>query len=191
MEYKRFRIPNRDVKLTELEAAITRTRVFQRLFYLKQLGLVYLVYPCATHTRAGHSIECLDEANKLLESVEFREGNSDWEEVRVAALLHDMGHVPFSHTLEDENIVLPKHDKEERIKYVLEKIKGEVNNEARSLIERATPIILAISAMDERQKDWRSDLVGNTVCADLLAYIRTDAAWTGIEKRPSALSCMV
>ncbi|MGD0598052.1 MAG: HD domain-containing protein [Sedimentisphaerales bacterium] len=181
MDYKRFRIPFRDVKLTESEVAITQTRTFQRLFYLKQLGLVYLVYPCATHTRAGHSIECLDEANNLLASIGLREG-SDWEEVRIAALLHDIGHVPFSHTLEDENLVLPNHDKKERVMQVLEKIKSEVDNQTRSMIERATPILLAISSTDERQRDWRSDLVGNTVCADLLAYIKTDAAWTGIEK---------
>lgn len=99
MEYKRFRIPNRDVKLTPSEARVTRTRAFQRLFYLKQLGLAYLVYPCATHTRAGHSIECLDEAAKLLDSLNKHEGDEAWEEVRMAALLHDIGHVPFSHTL--------------------------------------------------------------------------------------------
>ncbi len=184
MEYKRFRIPNRDVKLTMVEAAITRTRTFQRLFYLKQLGLAHLVYPCATHTRAGHSIECLDEAARLLESIDVREGNNSWEDVRMAALLHDIGHVPFSHTLEDENEVLPKHDKGERVQRVLHSLKDEVDNEARLLIDRAAPILLAISSNDEQEQDWRSDLVGNTVCADLLAYITTDAAWTGIEKRP-------
>lgn len=183
MEYKRFRIPNRDVKLTKMETSVTCTRTFQRLFYLKQLGLVHLVYPCATHSRAGHSIECLDEANKLLESIGVTKG-SDWEDVRMAALLHDIGHVPFSHTLEDEHQVLPKHDKRERIELVLGKLQREVESEVRPLIERAKPILLAIAAEDERDHDWRSDLVGNTVCADLLAYITTDAAWTGIEKRP-------
>jgi HD superfamily phosphohydrolase len=185
MEYKRFRVPNRDVKLTEeFEVAVACTRPFQRLFYLKQLGLAHLVYPCATHTRAGHSIECLDEASKLLDSIGIHEGDDGWREVRMAALLHDIGHIPFSHTLEDENEVLPKHDKGERLERILGNLKKEVNTEVGSLIDKATPILLAISAEDEAQKDWRSDLVGNTVCADLLAYITTDAAWTGIEKRP-------
>ena len=184
MEYKRFRIPNRDVKLTENEAEITRTHTFQRLFYLKQLGLAYQVYPCATHTRAGHSIECLDEATKILESIDIKEGDDSWAEVRMAALLHDIGHIPFSHTLEDENEVLPEHDKSDRIQRVLFKLQTEVKEQTRILIEKAKPILLAISGKDERQQDWRSDLVGNTVCADLLAYITTDAIWTGIEKRP-------
>ncbi|MBI5870972.1 MAG: HD domain-containing protein [Actinobacteria bacterium] len=181
---KRFRIPNRDVKLTELEAEITRTRVFQRLFYLKQLGLAHLVYPSATHTRAGHSIECLDEASRLLDAIGVEAGSNDWSDVRMAALLHDMGHVPFSHTLEDENEVLPKHDKGERVSNVLEKLKGEVGDDAQALIDRAAPILHAISSSNDSVRDWKSDLVGNTVCADLLAYITTDAAWTGIEKRP-------
>lgn len=180
---KRFRIPNRDVKLTDYEVAVTHTKAFQRLFHLKQLGLAYLVYPCATHTRAGHSIECLDEAAKLLNAIKGDQ-DEEYRHVRMAALLHDIGHIPFSHTLEDENEVLQKHDKGERLNIVLDKLKNEVGQDVRKLIDKATPILLAISSDDEKEHDWRSDLVGNTVCADLLAYITTDAAWTGIEKRP-------
>ena len=185
MDYKRFRVPNRDVKLTEeFEVAVACTRTFQRLFYLKQLGLAHLVYPCAAHTRAGHSIECLDEATKIMDSLGIREGKDGWMEVRMAALLHDIGHIPFSHTLEDENEVLPKHDKGERLERVLGNLKKEIAKEVAALVEKATPILMAISTREEKRQDWRSDLVGNTVCADLLAYIITDAAWTGIEKRP-------
>lgn len=183
-KFKRFRIPNRDVKLTESEAEVTRTQAFQRLFNLKQLGLAHLVYPCAAHTRAGHSIECLDEAAKLLDAVDVSIGSDDWHDVRMAALLHDMGHVPFSHTLEDENEVLPKHDKGDRITNILDRLKKDVGPETQTIIERSAPILHAISSKDDSLHDWKSDLVGNTVCADLLAYITTDAAWTGIEKRP-------
>ena len=70
-QLKRFRIPNRDVKLTQEEVEVTSTFAFQRLFSMKQLGLAYLVYPCATHTRGGHSIECLDEATKMLDAVRY------------------------------------------------------------------------------------------------------------------------
>lgn len=184
MDFKNFRIPNRDVKVTYFEAAITRTRAFQRLFYLKQLGLAHVVYPCATHTRAGHSIECLDEATKLLASIGVQMTDDSWRDVRLAALLHDMGHIPFSHILEDENQVLPKHDKGERVERVLSKLKAELPGTDGDAVDRAKSILLAIAANDDNQQDWRSDLVGNTVCADLLAYITTDAAWTGIEKRP-------
>ncbi len=169
-----------------MEAEVTKTRTFQRLFYIKHLGLAYLVYPYGTHTRAAHSIECLDEAAKILDSIEINQEKDemDWQEVRMAALLHDIGHIPFSHTLEDEHLVLPKHDKGERIQDALDMLKGEVGTKAWEIIDRAAPILSAISDKSEWTRDWKSDLVGNTVCADLLAYIKTDAAWTGIEKRP-------
>jgi HD superfamily phosphohydrolase len=102
----------------------------------------------------------------------------------MAALLHDIGHLPFSHTLEDEHVILRKHDRPERLERTLNRLKGELASEdARKLVDAATPIVRAISDKDAKL-DWKSDLVGNTVCADLLAYITTDAEWTGIEKRP-------
>lgn len=184
---KRFRIPNRDVKLTPEEVDVTSTLAFQRLFSMKQLGLAYLVYPCATHTRGGHSIECLDEATKMLDAVRppVEKWGDDYKAVRMAALLHDIGHLPFSHTLEDENeVIMTKHDKKERLDELLEAIKAEVLPGTKAIVDMAKPILLGIADKDDTKRDWRSDLVGNTVCADLLAYITTDAAWTGIEKRP-------
>jgi len=62
MNEKRVRIPNLDVKLSSTEIPVTQTRQFQRLFHLKQLGLAYLVYPAATHTRGLHSVQLLHEA---------------------------------------------------------------------------------------------------------------------------------
>jgi HD superfamily phosphohydrolase len=184
---KRFRIPNEDVKLTMEEASITQTRTFQRLFHLKQLGLAYLVYPCATHTRGGHSIQCLNEATKILRSLTppINESNVDFSNVRLSALLHDIGHIPFSHTLEDEHEVFEeKHDKANRLNRVLDLLKKELPHNYARIIDSATPILLGIADKKSVKSDWRSDLVGNTVCADLLAYITTDAEWTGIEKRP-------
>ncbi len=182
MNMKKFRVPNEDIQLTDDEIAITQTKTFQRLFNLKQLGLAYLVYPAASHTRGHHSIRCLQEAHKILEAV--NEDKAEHKRIRIAALLHDIGHVPFSHTLEDEHLVLEKHDGSTRLTQALEALKKELKSEQVRLIEEATPILTAISSKDEKDHDWKSDVVGNTVCADLLAYITTDAEWTGIEKRP-------
>src|SRR5580693_9402919 len=117
MNEKRIRIPDEDVRLTDEEIAITQTFAFQRLFSLKQLGLAYLVYPGATHTRGLHSIQCLGEAAKIIAALKRNTiiASDDERAVRVAAILHDIGHVPFSHTLEDEHVVLKKHDRKERI----------------------------------------------------------------------------
>jgi hypothetical protein len=61
-------------------------------------------------------------------------------------------------------------------------LKAEVAPDLAERIDAAVPILNAISG--GTTQDWKSDIVGNTVCADLLAYISTDAAMTGIEKRP-------
>lgn len=179
---KRLRIPNEDVTFHDHELAITQTRTFQRLFFLKQLGLAYLVYPGATHTRGHHSIRCLSEADKILKAIKV--DGPDAGHIRVAALLHDIGHVPFSHTLEDEHVILGKHDRQERLDATLRHLKHELDPRHVSIVEQATSILLAISGAKEATPDWKSDLVGNTVCADLLAYITMDAEWTGIMKRP-------
>ncbi len=184
MGEKRVRIPDVDVKLTAEEVALTQTRQFQRLFYLKQLGLAYLVYPSATHTRGSHSIQCLHEAEKILNALNPKPTPEEASAVRAAALLHDIGHIPFSHTIEDEHAILPKHDRPERIKAALDLLKEEIDAKYQPLVDAAMPILNAISEAEGFEQDWRSDIVGNTVCADLLAYISTDAACTGIEKRP-------
>jgi HD superfamily phosphohydrolase len=181
---KRVRIPDVDVKLTAEEIAIAQTRQFQRLFYLKQLGLAYLVYPAATHTRGSHSIQCLHEASKILNALDPKPSPEEGNAVRAAALLHDIGHIPFSHTLEDEHAILPKHDRPERLAAALDLLKKELEPKRWPLVDAAMPILNAISEAPGFEQDWKSDVVGNTVCADLLAYISTDAACTGIEKRP-------
>jgi HD superfamily phosphohydrolase len=187
MASKRIRLPFEDVRLSEAEVAVTQTRTFQRLFDLKQLGLAYLVYPNATHTRGAHSIRCLGEAVKILAGLKKNGediSQEDEQVVRFTALLHDIGHLPFSHTLEDEHVILQKHDRAARLDRVLDVLQSELPTQTYvDLLKATKPTLLAISDREGRNSDWRSDLVGNTICADLLAYITADAEGTGIEKR--------
>lgn len=98
---KRVRVPDVDVRLNAAEIAVTQTWQFQRLFFLRQLGLAYLVYPAATHTRGLHSIQCLHEADRILSTQGLESADKSAKSaIRMAALLHDIGHAPFSHTLE-------------------------------------------------------------------------------------------
>jgi uncharacterized protein len=181
MGTKRVRIPDFDVKLDESEIAVTQTRVFQRLSYIRQLGLAYLVYPGASHSRGAHSLQTLFEATKILEALEVEPDSEDAQNVRMAALLHDIGHIPFSHTLEDEHPILQRHDKV-RYRKALDRLVLELPPAAIARVTAARPILNALAG--EGPLDWRGDLIGNTLCADLLAYISADAKWTGIEKRP-------
>jgi len=95
-----------NVRLDDASRRLVDTPVFQRLRYVRQLGLAYLVYPGATHTRFEHALGAHDLAGRTLallaERGELR-GVADDEGavVRAAALLHDVGHYPFSHALEE------------------------------------------------------------------------------------------
>src|SRR5437763_15862790 len=104
-----------DIEMTSLEVELMDTPEFQRLRGIKQLGTAYLVFPSAVHTRFEHSLGTSWMAHRLVDSVRRTHSLSADEErlVRVTALLHDITHIPFGHTLEDERRVLPRPDKDQ------------------------------------------------------------------------------
>ena len=76
---------------------------FQRLTRIKQLGLTYLVYPGAHHTRFQHTLGALHLMNEAIETLKSKGhqiSNSEKESAGIAILMHDIGHGPFSHALE-------------------------------------------------------------------------------------------
>lgn len=102
-----------NIRLEADAAAVVDTEPFQRLRYIRQLGHAFLVYPGATHTRFEHALGAYHLAGRALsllaqrgelEGIEAEEANL----VRLAALLHDIGHYPFSHALEEAG--LPSHE---------------------------------------------------------------------------------
>jgi len=102
-----------DIGLSELECQLIDTRSFQRLRRLRQLGLASLVYPNATHTRFAHSLGVFRimgvVIDFLLNKGKFKE--EDRRKMRLAALLHDIGHYPYSHLMEfvDRDIHRPSY----------------------------------------------------------------------------------
>src|SRR5215213_4178184 len=95
-----------NIRVDELTLRLIDTDTFQRLRYVRQLGLAYLVYPGATHTRFEHAVGTYHLARGTLATMVEREGlgatSADEPAViRAAALLHDVGHYPFSHALEE------------------------------------------------------------------------------------------
>lgn len=111
-----------DIELTEEEARVLDSREMQRLRGIKQLGTAYLVYPGCTHTRFDHSLGTLAAAERILQALR-RKGqrvtSDDARLIRIAALVHDVTHIPFGHTFEDERKVFPRHDTPQRIQRFL------------------------------------------------------------------------
>jgi len=92
------------IKISNIEARVIATPTFQRLRNLKHLGLAYFVFPGATHTRFAHSLGVLHIVSRMLDAVKrnsrkaFNKGEK--QKIRLAALLHDVGHLPLSHAME-------------------------------------------------------------------------------------------
>lgn len=86
------------VRLRADEAKLIGTPIFQRLRGIRQLAMAHLVYPGALHTRFDHSLGVCHVAGLLAEQLGLL--NGEVETVRLAALLHDLGHGPFSHISE-------------------------------------------------------------------------------------------
>ena len=95
-----------NIRVDELTLALVDTEVFQRLRYVRQLGWTYLVYPGATHSRFEHALGTHHLSRRTLALLCEAEDPTSISEVeqaiiRSAALLHDVGHYPFSHALEE------------------------------------------------------------------------------------------
>ncbi|HLQ78586.1 MAG TPA: HD domain-containing protein [Terriglobia bacterium] len=165
-----------DIELGALEIELMDTPEFQRLRGIRQLGTAYLVFPSAVHTRFEHSLGTSWMAHRIVEILRRHSSiHADTERlIRVSALLHDITHIPFGHTLEDERRVLPRHDKDyARVQYFFE------DSEVGRILEREgiqREVILALTVGGTLQ----ADIVGGAISADLLDYLRRDTYFCGL-----------
>src|SRR5689334_6223622 len=91
-----------DIEFDALEMAVISSPEYHRMRGIRQLGLAYLIYPCAHHTRFEHSLGVAHMAGRIVDAINKNGGDISSEErgfARALALVHDIGHVPFGHTL--------------------------------------------------------------------------------------------
>jgi len=197
---------HKDIYVTHLETLILDTLDFQRLRRLKQLGLTNLVFPSANHTRLEHSLGTLYMSDTMIEKINknpyarFKIGHVDRFIIRLCALLHDLGNIPYGHTLEDEGGLFGPQWSDERLKRFL----GDESKIGKVILDFETLQALAILKCDrlapgnvlkevrqtlkfielkkpqDLERPYIADIVGNTLCADLLDYTRRDPYFTGI-----------
>ena len=207
-----------DIRITELERLIVDSPAFQRLRHVKQLGMTLKVFPGAEHSRFTHSLGTLQAAQKIMDRVEQALDGpdpqhsllDDWLEddvfdlrfaeatvlARLTALIHDLTHVPFGHTIEDDLEVLLSHDKNvDRF----EALWATLPEEVRAAVEAATsqsPVdgrnaslfaelrAIVLDKVEDCQVTslypFVGDVVNNTICADLLDYLSRDHYFTGL-----------
>ena len=252
------------VRYTERELRIIDHPAFQRLFFVNQLGHTNLVFRGATHRRGDHALGSVATAEQLISSLDYayqraqteaQPDDAEWQVgkglsaleitfLRLAVLLHDIGHIAAGHTLEDELGLLPEHDSRERLEFILtrktwgglefdsdipahdhlrlnESLRDRVNrlydedlksaniradladNEPKpedSSTPTATDILLQLVGKDPHPRctyrsrnpsnsanrfrvDVLKELVGDTVCADLLDYLERDSRYLGKNRR--------
>ena len=151
---------------------IVRHPLLQRLTRIKQVGLSSVVYPGAQHTRFQHSLGAfylMSEAITQLTSKGNFIFDSEAEAVQAAILLHDIGHGPFSHVLEDTIVQGVSH--EEISLMLMERMNKEMNGQ----------LSLAIQIFkDEYPKRFLHQLVSGQLDMDRLDYIRRDSFYTGV-----------
>ena len=151
---------------------IVRHPLLQRLTRIKQVGLSSVVYPGAQHTRFQHSLGAfylMSEAITQLTSKGNFIFDSEAEAVQAAILLHDIGHGPFSHVLEDTIVQGVSH--EEISLMLMERMNKEMNGQ----------LSLAIQIFkDEYPKRFLHQLVSGQLDMDRLDYLRCDSFYTGV-----------
>lgn len=147
---------------------------FQRLRRIKQLGMTHLVYPGALHTRFHHSIgatHLMSKAISVLRKKGVEISSSEETAVLVAILLHDIGHGPFSHTLEHDIVKGVSH--EELSLLFMRRLSSIFDNQ----------LDLAILIFqDKYHKKFLHQLVSSQLDMDRMDYLNRDSFYTGVSE---------
>jgi len=195
------------IPFSDWEKEIIDHPIFQRLRRIKQLALTDLIYPGATHTRFEHSLGAMHFCTEMFDSIIKRKENRaileerlsfnslgferDRQLIRLAALLHDIGHPPFSHSAEEIMPINPKTKKHYRHEdYSCAIIKGplkgiiEENDHNKSNLHLKADDVAALIEGDltklGKKIFWR-ELISSQLDCDRADYLLRDSLHTGVK----------
>lgn len=167
------------------ELKIIQDPVFQRLRRIKQLSFGYFVYHGAEHSRFGHALGVMHLVDRALTKINennAKYGSSisikddDIKLARLTALLHDVGHFPFSHALDEANIIQENHEKYSQ---------ALVLNHFASIIDeiKIKPELVAqlIGGKSDPEKPFLATLINSQIDADKFDYLLRDSHYAGVK----------
>lgn len=144
---------------------------FQRLRRISQMGVSYLVFPGAHHTRFHHALGCMHLMQKAIQTLRFKEISISPEEenaLYIAILLHDIGHGPFSHAME-YSIVDEVYHEELSLKFM-----HQLNVEFKGQLDLAIQIFKG-----EYHRKFLYQLISSQLDIDRLDYLKRDSFYSG------------
>jgi len=159
---------------------LVNTRAFQRLRRIRQLGFANLVYHGAEHTRFTHSLGVLHVARRMFEALRADVDEGDRMEAMCAALLHDVGHQPFSHAIEKVTGI----DHEQYTAQLIRDPDSEIHqvlSEADGKLPERVARYFGPREEFPAEREVLRDLVSSQLDADRLDYILRDGLATGVE----------
>jgi len=147
---------------------------FQRLRYIKQVSMTHLVYPGALHTRFHHALGAMHLMSLAIETLRGKGVEISEEEEQaatVAILLHDIGHGPFSHSLEHTLVEGVSHE------HISALIMDELNREFDGALTLAIDVF-----QDKHPKHFLHQLVSSQLDTDRMDYLNRDSFFTGVSE---------
>ena len=179
------------IALSQKEMDLINTKAFQRLRRIRQLAMAFLVYPGTLHTRFDHSIGVMHIAGRICDRLrQFSDVDVESEPVRLAALLHDIGHGPFSHVSEhllDKYVPEDEGAPREKIheKVTVDIIKNDSEIDAILSDKEREFVVEMIEGKEmiegEIKKDFRRDIVSSDLDADKMDYLLRDSYFAGVK----------
>lgn len=171
---------HRYISFSAVERDLIDTSVFQRLRRIRQLAGAHLVYPSAQHSRFEHSLGTMHVAGYAGESLlrkGFIDNEDNLQELRLAALLHDVGHGPFSHLFEEvlESKCKMTHEDIGK-KVILESEIGDVLSR-----HGFTPSDICRLSFGESKSSFLNEIIAGSLSADIMDYLPRDSLFTGAE----------
>lgn len=171
---------HRHIQFTEIEREIIDTPAFQRLRRIRQLAGAHLVYPSAQHSRFEHSIGVMHIAGivgQTLIAKGYIEDEQAIQELRLAALLHDIGHGPFSHLFEEVLRVNSKITHEEMGRRII------LGTEISDVLSKhgVAPAYLCRLSFGQSEVRFMNEIIAGGLASDLMDYLPRDGYFTGTE----------